>query len=229
MIESIQDLRCVHRHTFEEHPSCFVNGLFSKESKKLIKELDMPWYQLPGMRIGYIDIEVTGGLNAEFSDMICWAIKEKDGDTTYDIITPAEITRFGGEKRIISTLIKEMRKYQVLVGYYSGDYHFDIPLIRTKCIHYGFEFPSYGEQYHFDLYATVKAKLKLRNNRLATVCEYFGIEGKTPLDIETWKRVRYGEKKALDYVLEHNLGDVEITEQLHNKIEPFAKWSKKSI
>lgn len=230
MTTNLEDLRCIHRHTFEEHPACFTNGLFSKESKKIIKELDVPWYTLPGMRIGYIDIETNGnGFNAEFCDLMSWAIKEKDGESIYDVITPNELRRDGGEKRILSSLLKEMKKYKILVGYYSGDYHFDIPLIRTKSIHYRMEFPSYGEQYHFDLYTTVKAKLKLRNNRLATACEYFGIVGKTPLEADVWRKARYGDKESLGYVVEHNIGDVEITEQLHNLIEPYARWTKKSL
>lgn len=228
MIKTIEELKCVHRHSISEHPSCFMRGLLSRESIKFLKSNDIVWYNVPGMKIGYIDIETTT-LNANFGSLLSWAIKEKDGEVAWDVVSSKEAVKFEGEKRILKSLLREMRKYTILVGYYSGNYHFDMPFIRTKAIHYGYDFPGYGEQYHFDLYTTVKSKMKLTNNKLATVCEYFGIVGKTPLNFNTWRMATYGDKKALAEVVEHNIGDVEITNVLHDKLEPFARWNRTSI
>lgn len=225
---NIDELRCIHRHAIKEHPMCFLNGKLSWQTKAQLRKLDIPWYNLPGLKIGYIDIEVSN-LNPEFGFMISWAIKEKDSDVYYDVASKKEIQTVDGEVRILKSLLREMGKYTILVGYYSGDRHFDIPYIRTKALHYGLDFFDYDEQFHFDLYPIAKAKLKLRSYRLANVTDYLGIPGKTPLEPSVWRAAMFGDPKAVNYVLEHNIADVDITEQLHNKLEPYAKWSKKSI
>jgi len=228
----IKKLLCKHRHTIETHPNCFVSeALDEKQLSKLAKERGIPWYQLPEYRIGYIDIETIGELAADTGVMVSWAIKEKGGEVRTDISKPKEMLRIDGEKRIIESLLNEMRRYKILVGYYSGSTHFDIPYIRAKALHYGLDFPEFGSIYHFDLYNIVKSRLKLRNNRLATVCEYLGITEKnqSPHDIEIWRRAKYGDPDALKFILMHNIEDVIATEKVHDKLQPFGKWTKTSI
>jgi len=222
-------LRCKHRHTFEEHPGCFAAGnLNEKDADKVAKELGIPWFQLPEYRMGYIDIETTG-LEADVSHMLTWAIKQKGGKVIVNSITKKELFDDGDESRVVTSLLEEMRKYKILVGYYSGSMHFDIPYIRTKALHYGMLFPEYGSIYHFDIYNTAKSRLKLSRCSLENVCAYLNIKGKTPLDRAVWMRARYGNPKALDEVLEHNIADVVILEELHEKLTPFRKWIKTSI
>ena len=120
-----------------------------------------------------------------------------------------------------------MSKYKILVSYYGTG--FDLKYIRSKALHYGLPFPEYGEIFHFDLYYTVKSKLCLSRNSLDAACDYLGIEGKTPIKREFWREAKYGDVESLDEVVKHNIGDVEILEQLHNKLTPSAKWTKKSI
>ncbi len=45
---------------------------------------------------------------------------------------------------------------------------------------------------------------------------------KTRLDAKTWKNARIGVKKDLDYILDHNIKDVEITHQIHLGMEKFV-------
>ena len=75
-------LRCIHRHTIEEHPSCFAKGriLYDFASDREFERLTgIPWYKFPGYRIGYIDIEVDN-LKANFGTILAWSVKEKGGD-----------------------------------------------------------------------------------------------------------------------------------------------------
>jgi hypothetical protein len=55
-------LRCVHRHTIKEHPSCFANNYV--DEKDFIKKTGKNWYEFPEYRIGYLDIE-TSNLTAD--------------------------------------------------------------------------------------------------------------------------------------------------------------------
>jgi uncharacterized protein YprB with RNaseH-like and TPR domain len=245
MTNLLTRLFCNHRHNIENHPRCFVSGNVNLEqAEALYKENGEPWYKLDGLRIGYLDIE-SDGLKADFSTMLTWCIKEKDGDVTYDMIKKEEL--FAGvdpDKRLVKSCIQEMQKYKIIVTYYGTG--FDIPFIRSKALHYDLCFPSYTfveqelkngntrvltlpELYHFDIYYTVKSKLNLSRKSLDSACDYLHIEGKTPLSKEAWRLAKYGNAEALAQVLEHNTMDVAILEKLHNKLEPFQKWGKKSV
>ena len=87
------ELRCIHRHTLEEHPACFVKGHIKydfKDDKEWEKLTGIPWYNFPGYRVGYFDIE-TDNLNADFGSVLTWCIKEKGGTNTYDVIKKEEL------------------------------------------------------------------------------------------------------------------------------------------
>jgi uncharacterized protein YprB with RNaseH-like and TPR domain len=223
-------LRCVHRHTIDEHPKCFEHGLVKQpfvDDKEYSKVTGQPWYKFPGYRVGYFDIE-TDGLLADFGTVLSWYIKEKGSDTfEYDVITKKELFEGNQDVRLIKSFVDAMRRYNIIVGY-NSDY-FDLPYMRTKALHYGIDFPGYGEVLHWDLYYTAKSKLRLSRKSLDNVCDYLNIHGKTHIDKEVWRRAKYGDPTALAYVLEHNKGDVVILEQLHNKLEFTRKWTRKSI
>src|SRR4030067_1297463 len=218
-------IRCIHRHTIDEHPNCFMKGLINyifENEKEFIKLTGLPWYNFPGYKIGYLDIETQHSFGADYGVLLSWCIKEKDGDIKSSIITKRELFEEEFDKRLVKECLDELKNYKIIVGYYSEG--FDIPFLRTKALHYDFDFPGYGELYHWDLYYTAKYKLKLSKYSLANVCDYLNISGKTPLDRETWNRAGYGDKRALERVLEHNKADVIITEKLHNKISFTRKW-----
>lgn len=216
-------LSCIHRHSIEEHPACFIqNQIIDKRQDKSV-----PWYLLPNMQIGYLDIE-TDNLKADFGTMLSWAIRFKGSDTTkVDYITKKELFDGSTDKRIIESLIDTLKQVKIVVTYYGTG--FDIPFSRAKALHYDLEFPSYADLYHFDIYYSVKSKLGISSKSLASACDYLNITGKTPLDKETWRRAKYGDPTAIQIVLEHNVADVDILEQLHNKLSPFSKWTKRSI
>jgi len=223
-----KELRCIHRHTISEHPKCFVKGLLKEEvnEKEWIKATGLPWYNFPGYKIGYFDIETTG-FDADFSAVLSWAIKEKGGETKTFVITKEDLFNGLEDKRVVEAFVNELNSYGIIIGYYSTN--FDLPFMRSKALHYGLEFPSYGDLFHWDLFYTVKSKLKLSRNSLDAACDFLNISGKTPLRREVWRKARYGDPKALKEVVAHNIGDVEILEILHDKLEFSRKWIKKSI
>lgn len=216
-------LSCIHRHSIEEHPACFAqNQVIDNRQDKSI-----PWYLLPKMQIAYLDIE-TDSLKADFGTMLSWAIKFKDSSVSkVDFITKKELFNGSTDIRIVNSLVKALEDIKIVVTYYGTG--FDIPFIRAKALHYDIEFPAYADLYHFDIYYTVKSKLCISSKSLANACDYLNIDGKTPLDKNIWRRAKYGDGDAIQEVLKHNVADVEILEQLHNKLSPFAKWTKRSI
>lgn len=210
------DIRCVHRHTFAEHPNCFMRGAVRKE-------IGSKWYQQAGTRIGIIDIE-TDGLQADFSTMLTWCIKEKGGALFSDIITKEQLFSPNMDKELIASCVHILENFDIIVGYYSK--RFDMPFLRAKALHYGIEFPGYDALYHWDLYDTVKTKLRISRRSLDAACDYLGIIGKTSIEKEIWRKAKYGDVDAISKVLEHNIADVEITEQLYDKLEFSRKWAR---
>lgn len=223
-------VRCIHRHTFEEHPKCFAEGnvKFDFENDREWERITrQPWWTYPEHNFCYFDIEADG-LKVDWATMLSWAIKPKDGKTVYGVITKKDLNReISVDKELVAACIEELRKHKIWVTYYGTG--FDLPFIRAKAVHYGLDFPEYGTYYHHDLYYTIKGKFHLSRNSLDNATDYFGIKGKTPIERSDWRVAKYGNKKALAKVVEHNVADVEILEALHDKIMPFRKWIRTSI
>ena len=139
-------IRCIHRHTIKMHPNCFRLGrvLQVKDEvmkKKLRTELTpvkyrkinvgvTPWYQHPGTRIGYFDIE-TSNFTANNGHLLSWAIKEKGKNKiVHEEVIRKELLEGTFDLRILKTCLTELRKYDIIVTYYGT--RFDIPFIRTR-------------------------------------------------------------------------------------------------
>lgn len=245
MPENNFEFRCIHRHTIDEHPNCFMMGKVKYPDAAYVDDrawariTGEPWYTFPGYKIGYIDIEVDN-LKANFGNMLTWAIKEKGGEVFTDQLTQDEIFSEVYDRRIVQSIIDKMWAFKILVSYYGKG--FDLKYIRTKALKYGMDFPGFSPQmnskghyvvspdiFHFDLYFTVRRNLALHRKSLEVVTNYFGIKGKTPIDHEVWLRAKYGHKDALAEVLVHNIADVEILEKLHDVMEPLAKWTRSAL
>lgn len=177
--------------------------------------------------IGYLDIESTG-FSANIDVMLSWCIKGRgEKKVAGACITREELMSNKSDSRIVELLVEEMNKYDVIFTYYGT--RFDIPFIRTRALYHGTYFPMYRQKSHKDLYYVVKSKLKLHRSSLMAATEFFGIDGKTRIKPEYWQKARWGDKKSLKYVYEHNIADVEILEDLHRKLEDFAPPSVNPI
>lgn len=212
--EKRNDERCIHRHTRESHPSCFRKGALARQF----------WYK--NLKMGFLDIETTD-FKANKAFILSWAIKEREGPVVFDVVNRKEIFDFDFDKRVTKNLVDEINKYDILVTYYGTG--FDVPFMRTRSLLWEYDFPVYGQVYHFDLYYRVRNLLQLHRNSLDAATRFFEIEGKNHLDIDTWHKAAYGHKASLAYVLDHNVNDVIILEGLFDKLEVYSKWAKRSL
>ncbi|MGI0060150.1 MAG: ribonuclease H-like domain-containing protein [Nitrosotalea sp.] len=206
-----KDFKCEHRHNGVDHRNCYINYLVDEYPEK----------------VGYLDIE-SSNLNADFGIVYTWCIKPRGKNTiVYDTISKEDFKKFPYDKGVMKSLVDEMKKYDVLVTYYGTG--FDIPFMRTRAMKAGIPFPFYKEIGHLDLYYVVRNRLKLHSNRLASVCAFFNIEGKTGIDNEYWARAISGDQESIKYILDHNKGDVRILEKVHNLMIPYMRNTKRSI
>lgn len=200
---------CSHGHSFLVHPACLRKELGHEE------------------RVGFLDIE-SSSLVATFGYIISYCIKEANGKILERVLTPEEINNHTFDKELIRQFITDARQFDRLLGYYSTK--FDIPFLRTRAVYWEFLFPLYAEIKHTDVYYIVRNKFRLHRNRLETACEFFGIPCKKHrLNPTVWQRAMSGDKKALNYILQHNREDVTSLEQLYNKVNLYVRMNKTSI
>ena len=205
--------KCKHGHSYLEHIQCAVNNGINFAEEK----------------VGFLDIETTG-LKATYCYVQSYAIKEAGGKILGRRITKKEIHNKELDKHLLTECVRDMRKFDKLVTYYGGDYRFDLPVLRTRCLFWKLDFPLYGEIKVFDLYSLVKKKLKLHSNRLGVACEFFGIEAKGhPMKPEIWFRAQTGDERSLNWIWTHNKEDVVSTEKLYYKLINFLGRQQTSI
>jgi len=207
--------RCVHGHTNQEHPNCYkmANG---KEE-----------------RVGFCDIE-TSNLNATFGIIYTFCIKELDGEIYKYSVSTEDLYRGEFDKNLLKNFIETTEKFTRLVVHYGSDRKFDLPFLRSRAVYWGLPFPEYKFLFVSDTYNILKNKFKLHSNRLETACDFFHIPAKKhKLNSDIWLLMITGNpklmKKALDYIMVHNIEDVISLERLWKKISKFTRIAKTSI
>lgn len=230
MIQHILTLKC---------PKCHGNKIIADGSRSTQFQPRIQVYRCKGCRhkwqdkpstptyddhrAGYLDIEASQ-LTGSFGILYSWAIKPAGKPVRSAVLANHSLA---AEKRLLKSLLKELEDYDLIYTWYGAK--FDIPFIRTRCLHHGLDFPGYGSLIHKDLYYVARFKLKMHSNRLAAVAEFLGIQGKTPLDPEVWVKASFGNRRAFRYILKHNEADVQVLEAVHRKLEAFYKKAKISI
>lgn len=202
--------RCKHGHSGLEHYGCWEGG---------------------NERIGFLDIETTN-LDANFGIMLSYCIKDSDSNKIYEaVITPQDIkqgTAGDEDYRVVTQCVDDLRRFDKLVTFYGV--RFDMPFIRTRAVSMGIDFPCYGTIKHQDVYFLIRNKFKLNSNRLENACRVLlGATDKTKIDYKYWRAASRGDKKALDYVVEHNRYDVLDLEKLYHKVLEYQKPGTNSL
>lgn len=217
------NFRCEHRH----------NGLPTGHPKCYDKTRENP------ERIGFLDIESGGSLDADWGFCFCWSIKALDGPMISCSITPKEIRAplmKGGtkDKRVLEQFCMDVWKFDTLVVYYGKDtggryQRHDIPFLRTRAAKWGVEgFPQWRQVKVVDLYDIVRGKFKLSHRSMRDACRLFGIPSKaSPFNVDVWQDALAGHQPALDYILKHNIEDVISTEALWKKVICFKETRTK--
>ncbi len=203
--------RCKHGHSYLAHRNCAM--------------MELDWLQ---EKIGFLDIEASH-LKANWGIMLTWCIKPENNDEIlFGVIREEDIKKGIEDRRITEGLIRAMRRFDRVCGYYSTG--FDIPFIRTRALINGVEFPEYGEIFHTDLYYQARRLLQLHSNRQAVVAEtLLGATEKTPIKPTYWMDALRGKRSAILEVLDHNKRDVRDLEKIYHTLKPFGKMRGVSI
>lgn len=192
-----------HRHSYLDHYQCFLTD--KNEQPK----------------IGFLDIE-TSNLNGDFGFIFSYCILSDDGKMFQRILSPKEIKSGEFDKNLLHQFCLDIKKFDKVITHY-GD-RFDGPFLRTRALLYGCDFPKPGMIRHVDMWMVLRKKFKLRNNRLQTYCDFYGIASKKhPMNPRQWQRANAGDPAALRWILTHNKEDVTSTAKLYRKLSPFVR------
>lgn len=216
-IEWLASHKCRHGgHNYLEHYQCYLNE----------RPPDSPFVE----KVGFFDIETTG-LKADYHYILSYAIRSDDDDNLLGrVLTPEEIKGGIFDKDLLREMCSDLLLFHRVVGHYCGDNRFDLPFVRSRAVKLGYDFPLYKDVWVTDTWAILKQKFCLSSNRLASACVHFGIPAKQhPITPDLWQAAGIGEKKALKYIWEHNVEDVDSTRLLYHKIAPYVANAKRSI
>lgn len=212
-----------HGHNGINHPACF-NRENEIEEKKVC-----------------LDIE-AGNLHADFGIMLSWALKTSGKDeVVYDHMTKEDLESGTYDARLMESLIEHLWNHDRVITHYGSAYRFDLPFVRARYLwllsrkmYHGERMPGYGEMYETDTYTMSKKLLAISSRRQNVVANQIqGIDVKTPIDRDQWLAIQYGNtkqrKEAIDYIVEHNLRDVEQLDANYLLMLPFVRENKTSI
>lgn len=202
-----------HHHSFLTHYSCYAK-------EEPVRD-----------RTAIIDLE-TSNLKADYGIVLTYCIKPLGSDKIIKgIITPQDIKkgRNGDEdRRIVTDCIREMGKFDKLVGYYSK--RFDLPYLRARALNMGVDFPFYGSIQHIDCYDIIRNRFCMSRKSQEVACRFLlSHTDKTHFDGSIWRDAARGDQKALKKVLEHNIFDVTDLEKLWLKVRDYARRHDVSI
>lgn len=202
-------------------------ALMSMDEKYLSQEI---------YKIGILDIE-SSGLSADFDRMISWAmlvrtVGSNKTEIRYGVVNKDDhkrAERLGDadriDERITKELIEAMSDIDYLVGHwFIGKKRHDIPFIRSRCaINRVSGFPKHKMVRYADTQRFSSQLHRLRNNGLATIADAYELSvHKTPVTTKDWKNAaQFATKKALEYILDHNIKDVKITHEVLKHLEEY--------
>jgi len=164
------------------------------------------------MKVVSFDFEMAG-LNADFALLLCGCFQTwNEGRPNKTIIfrgdeMPSYKTRPWDDRQLAVALREEINKADVIVGWNSK--LFDVPFLNARLAYYG-ERPC-ERMKHIDLMYQARYKWKLHSARLESVLDFLNAPAaftKTKMKPEQWVRAIRGEKKAMDYVVDHCVRDV---------------------
>lgn len=172
------------------------------------------------MKIVSTDIEASN-LTADFGIVLCCGFKEvgrgkPEVPCIYDYTGKDLLVR---ERKLLDDMQKRMIEADVWLTHYGKGY--DIPFINSRLLYH--RLPVVPPNFpHIDTWKVSRYNLKLRNNRLNTISEFFKTQDeKNKIKPEQWLFALSGDRKSMGYIVEHCRRDVVVLEEVYTLLRPL--------
>jgi uncharacterized protein YprB with RNaseH-like and TPR domain len=177
------------------------------------------------MRTAMLDLE-TSNLNADYGIILCGVFKPTEGKPV--IFRIDKTSTYKARPWDDGELVKQIAKYiadnkiDILVTYNGS--MFDAPFLNSRAMLTDVNIRENFIFKHIDLYWVARKKLRLHDAKLDTVARFLKCKvSKTHIDPELWNRAMTGDKKSLDYIVDHCVKDVIVLEEVYEHLKPFIK------
>ena len=177
------------------------------------------------MKITAWDIEASN-LAADFGVVLCVGFKDVGGKKAevidiLDYVNEGEgFNLIKAERRLLKAVSERLLESDVWLTHFGT--HYDLPFVNTRLLYHGLPVlpPKFAM---LDTWKISRNRLKLRNNRLITISEFLGTEDeKNAIKPEQWLRALSGHKQSMAYIVEHCRRDVEVLEEVYNRLRPLV-------
>lgn len=170
-----------------------------------------------------LDLE-TSGFEADYNIILCAVIKDMTKNCKGEVTIlradsyPTWDTVRSNDAPICRALYDLMLNYDVIVAH--NGVNFDVRFMMTRFLKWGIVWP---QPKIVDPVKLARRYMRLGSNSLKSVCHHFGIVGKTECQADEWMEAKFDRgktnKKAMNYVVDHCIADVEILEKVAMRLK----------
>jgi uncharacterized protein YprB with RNaseH-like and TPR domain len=176
------------------------------------------------MKTAVFDLE-TSGLYTNFSILLCCSVKPYllPRVTTFRADDyKSWKTHRSEQKELLTDIMEELETYDISVAH-NGQFY-DKPWLNTMCLKYGLK-PSIRWMKFVDPVRIARNHLRLGRNTLDQLIDYLDVpHKKTHLASGAWlKAAIEGDRKSMDYIVEHCILDVKSLECVYDKCRPLIE------
>jgi len=178
------------------------------------------------MRVGIFDLEMTS-LSADSGIILCashmpYMGKRKDIVTIRADKFPSWKNNKSNNGEVVAAIMKDLTKYDILVAH-NGQ-RFDKPFLNAMCLKYGIK-PELRYVKFIDPCQLAWRHLRMHRNSLAALQAFLNIPvSKSPVAFEHWLKAGLdGNKKSMDYIVEHCELDVLVLDAVYDATRTLVK------
>jgi predicted RNA-binding Zn-ribbon protein involved in translation (DUF1610 family) len=127
--------------------------------------------------------------------------------------------KHGCDKELLKAFVPILMQADEVIAH-NGD-RFDLPLIRARCLFHRIPIPA--QLPSVDTLKQARKGFLFPSRRLDFLGKHMGHEGKRQHSgFDLWKRVHFGDRKALREMVEYCKRDVELLENVHRTLSPYV-------
>ena len=233
-----KEIKEIQKEVRKENKGIFwqIKDQFKEEFNKGFTEFKVIPIEKPKPRILVFDLETSP--NTVFT----WRIGNKISIGMDNIIDERKIICIGykwlGEKEThcINFNIKNQEDKWMLIEFAkvinSAEYilghnvdAYDLKFLRARCIKHGIQInPKFNS---IDTLKEAKKQFNFNSNKLDYIAQFLGLGAKIHTEYDLWKNIILNKSQdSLDKMITYCKHDVDLTEQVYNKLEPFLVGKK---
>lgn len=177
------------------------------------------------MKTAIFDLE-TFSLYADTGILLCAAVKEFDSSEEPEVIRADQFstweTRRSDTRQTVRATMKALEKYDMFVAH-NGQF-FDKTMLTSWALQMGMK-PWLRFSKFIDPVMLARRHMRLSRRSLGNLLQFLGIkEEKTSILWKFWMRAALdGDRRSMNYIVEHCVIDILALEKAYAKVKPLVK------